>query len=197
MLRYLALAAAPLLATPFLVHAQTSQYAQTASEIANAIKAGENLRERTDMPTLGELEYAEVAKLAGCNSALLQGGRADIVVINWSCGDPAEGTGVRRSTAMIFDSDGVLYGFAVNPVIAEFEPTAVARGAGNLPSRYQLAKAFGEAVSTGGDASLGGFLALGEYERARLAELANSRFRVVRRSVNEAKTVSFLSLIHI
>ena len=185
------LLAASMLAAPLVSQSDTPKCAETASEIANAIFMGADLRDREDMPPLSDLEYSELSKLAGCGRALQPGGEKQLVIIDWYCDQDDDQKGLARSTVMLFDREGVLYGFAVNPVISRFAPTEAAMAADELPSRYGFASSFAEAVTSGGDPTLGGMLELDQFERARLAEFSDSKPRAWRRPDGDRWRVSF------
>ena len=173
----MALAASALLAATALA---ANDYAEKAAQVANAIQTGDTDAQRQMMPGLSEVEYAEIGKLAGCTGTINPGGGSDFVLIDWRCGKNAVEPELARSTAMFFDDKGTLNGFSINQPLERL-------GSGASEAEYdgererELLRDLGEAVVSGGDATLGGRLDVDSFDAARLAQFEGGRFRLTRR----------------
>lgn len=158
-----------------------SDYAETASTLANAILVGDSEGQRELLPPLKEEEYAELRRLAECDAYMEDGGGDRYLVIDWRCEPSGLQNGNNRSTVMIFDDNGRVAGFSINRSFNGLEPTQTALEQSDAPAPRALLKDFGEAVVEGGDATLGGLIDLNSFDRARLARYADGHFRVSRR----------------
>lgn len=148
-----------------------------AMEIADAIRYGENPT-TVEGVVLSRVEYAELSKLAGCDTTVVDEDEKDTVVINWSCGPSTMQPGLARTVTMHFNNDDELRGLAINAVISNFAPSE-----GALLQRDQLpkdttAKSFAKAVVGGRDPTLSGYIPLDDYGSSRLAYFAGGKFRV-------------------
>lgn len=178
-----------LFASPALADDEAPEFARTASEFAKAVEAGSDISALDQIPALSPIEYAELGRLAGCDGWTSEGSDRKMVIFQWRCDDETASPGLTRSTMLLFDDDGELYGVGVNPLYSDFAPSEAALKAEKLPSRYKLARSFAKAVVEGGDPSMGGLLTLGEYERSRLEPFRGGTFNVSSHSDNGARKV--------
>ena len=65
------------------------------------------------MFALRDAEYAELAKLKGCNGAVQPTPGQAFVRIDWQCGEDAVEPGLSLSVSMAFESDGSLGWFGM------------------------------------------------------------------------------------
>lgn len=154
-------------------------YARTASSIATAIHAGEDVSARADMLALPAAEYAELGRLKGCNGEVQPAARPLAVLINWTCGDGTPVPGLQRSMLMIFEEGGRLVRFGINAPLGALAPTPAALAAGKLPFPRRFGAMLGEAIISGDDPGLGGLVALSAFDRARLAPFKGGKFWVL------------------
>ncbi|WP_299191953.1 hypothetical protein [uncultured Erythrobacter sp.] len=159
-------------------------YAETAAQLANAIRTGDTDTQRETLPPLTTPEYAEIADLANCDAYMGSAGGAEYLVIDWICPSVSGESERKRSTLMLFDDHGELLGFAINARIGDLAPSEAALTSTDLPMPRSLLRDFAEAVTSGEDASLGGLINLGEFELARLALYRSGNFRVSRSRLN-------------
>ena len=178
---FVLVASLPLIATG----AMAEEYADTAAELAQAIHQGDTALQRELLPPLKHEEFAELAKLAGCDGYVGSTGAADYVVIDWRCAPDDAGASLSRTTTMVFDHAGDVFGFSINSSATGFAATAAAMAQADPPSARQLLRQFGEAVVNGGDPTLGGMIGLNAFDRARLARYADGHFRVSSRRRND------------
>jgi hypothetical protein len=161
--------------------ASADDYSETAAKLANAILEGQSDIQKELLPPLGTEEYAELEKLAGCPATMRSGGGKSFLIFDWRCPEDHPSGAIARSTAMRFNEDGRLIGFAVNRTLDGARPTAAALAYPDLPAPRPLLRAFGEALVSGGDPSLGGLIFLDSFERARLARFVGGSFRLPRK----------------
>lgn len=167
------------------------QYARTAADVATAIYAGDDISQQEGMFELSELEKSELKRLSGCDGVIQPTNERKVVVIDWKCGEGTTAPGLTRSTAMIFDQNGVLYGFGISGLISEFEATEIAKNDPNPPSTYRMARSFADAVVAGDDPTLGGYIPMTDFDLARLAKLKGWSVNVGRRSVDRTRRMTF------
>jgi hypothetical protein len=170
---------------------ETPLYAQTASFVAKAIHAGEDISQVHEVFELPPLERSELAKLSGCDGTVQPAGERKIVIIDWICGEGAVEPGLSRSIAMIFDEGGNLYGFAINGLVRDFKPTEASQQTSSPPSTYRVARRFGDAVVAGEDPTLDGHVPLSAFDLARLAQFQGGTVSVARRSVEATRSLRF------
>lgn len=161
--------------------AWADDYSVTAAKLANAIFEGQSDIQKELLPPLGEEEYAELEKLAGCPATMRSGGGNRFLVFDWRCPEDHPSGAITRSMAMRFNEDGRLIGFAINRTLEGAQPTAAALANPDMPAPRPLLRAFGEALVSGGDPSLGGLIFLDSFERARLARFVGGSFRLPRK----------------
>ncbi|MDC8754567.1 hypothetical protein OIK40_07935 [Erythrobacter sp. sf7] len=169
-----------------LVSASTAwadDYSVTAAKLANAIFEGQSDIQKELLPPLSKEEYAELEKLAGCPATVRGGGAASFVIFDWRCPADHPSGEIARSTAVRFNEDGRLIGFAINRTLEGAQPTAIAQARSDLPSVRPLLRAFAEAVVSGGDATLDGLIYLDSFDEARLAPYVGGSFRLSRTMV--------------
>lgn len=157
-------------------------YARTASEIALAIHAGEDLAAREDMFVLHPAEYAVLARLEGCDGAVRPSGMQRVVQIDWTCGEDSAQAGLSRITLMMFAEDGRLVQFGINAPLDALAPTPVALEAGGRTYPRRIANRLGDAILAGEDPSLGGLLRMPGLDRERLSGFAGGNYYVSKRS---------------
>lgn len=150
-------------------------YARTASEIALAIHAGEDLAAREDMFVLHPAEYAELARLAGCDGAVRPSGVERTVLIEWTCGVGSDAAGLERSTLMMFAENGRLVRFGINAPLDALAPAAVSHEPAEREFPRRTASRLADAIMSGGDPSLGGIVPLTALDRERLAGFAGGK----------------------
>lgn len=150
---------------------ETPLYAQTASHLAKAIHAGDDISQVHEVFELPPLERSELAKLSGYDGTV----------------EPS----LSRSIAMIFDEDGNLYGFAINGLVRDFKPTEESQQTSSPPSTYRVARRFGDAVVAGEDPTLDGYVPLSAFDLARLAQFQGGTVSVARRSVEATRSLRF------
>ncbi|QIQ87331.1 hypothetical protein [Erythrobacter sp.] len=172
------LAAAPALAE----EADVPAYARTASTIATAIYEGDDLAAREDIFPLHPAEYAELARLAGCDGAARPTAMKRVVQIDWTCGEDSAHAGLSRSTVMMFAEDGRLVRFGINAPLDALAPTPAALEEGGRTYPRRIANRLGEAIAAGEDPSLGGLLPMTGLDRERLSGFAGGDYYVYKRS---------------
>ena len=69
-------------------------------------------------------------------------------------------------------------GFAINRAFGSLAPTEVALAKSDLPAPRVILRDFGEAVVSGGDATLDGLIELNKFDQVRLARYDSGHFRV-------------------
>lgn len=157
-------------------------YARTASDVTQAIHAGKSLREVAPVPALTDAELAEISRLAGCKPSLRPGTTKNFVAFDWSCGSVSASEKrtpiAPRTIEMRFTDEGRMFSLTVNPSVGSFAPTPAALATPDLPKRRVLAKAFGQAVSDGADATLAGIVPLTELQQAQLKPLASRKVEI-------------------
>ena len=163
--------------------AWADDYSVTAAKLANAIFEGQSDIQKELLPPLGEEEYAELEKLAGCPATMRSGGGNSFVIFDWRCPADHPSGAIARSTAVRFNEDGRLIGFAINRTLEGAQPTAIAQARTDLPTVRPLLRAFAEAVVSGGDATLDGLIYLDNFDEARLAPYVGGSFRLSRTMV--------------
>lgn len=174
-------------------------YTQTAARIASAIQEGEDLRAHPDMFPLMAEEFAELAKLKGCQGSVQPAPTHDTVIVKWTCGHATLTPGLSRTTFMLFDPDGLLHSFAINQPVEELAiaPQAATQSGVNT---HQFATRFARAATRGEDPSVGGVLPLTALDRARLARFDGGDFVGSRKAQpgsqnKDAKTIRMVSLM--
>ena len=115
-------------------------------------------------PELSDLELSEIAKLAGCLPTSDRHQDALVPIIDWNC---AENPDDSRTVTLYLSDDGV-EDLLIQPLAANFRPTALAATSEELPSRSAITRRFLLAVRTGDDPTLGGLIPITEIQMARL-----------------------------
>ncbi len=173
-------------------------YAQTAARLASAIQSGEDLQAHEDMFTLMPEEFAELAKLKGCQAGVQPAPTHDTVIFKWTCGDGTAVPGLSRTTVMLFDPDGLLHSFAINQPIEALAISAQAAAQEGV-NTHRFTMRFARAATRGEDPGFGGALPLTELDRARLARFDGGDFWGPRKAQpgsqnDDAKTIRIISL---
>lgn len=163
------------------IPAKAEAYAENAATLAEAIRAGDTSTQRAMLPKLSEIEFAELAKLSGCDAFMGAGGSDNYLVIDWKCGAESAQADLARTTIMIFDQHGDVFGFSINPAMRDLAPTAVAQKSDDLPEPRALLRKVAKAVVNGEDARLGGIVPIDDFTIARLSQFEDGAFRMVRR----------------
>ena len=131
------------------------------------------------MFALSAADYGEVARLKGCDGSVRPGIGERVVVIDWTCGEGTVAPGLERTTLMVFAEGGRLVRFGINPPLGALAPTPAALEAGKLPFPRRFASKLGEAIVSGDDPSLGGLVALSDFDRERLSPFKGGSFWVL------------------
>lgn len=170
-----------LVATPavYAKDADVPAYALTASNIATAIQKGDDLSGREDMFALRPAEYAELAKLKGCIGEIQPSAQEWAVSIAWTCGEGTDDPGLKRSVFMLFEESGRLVRFGINAPLNAMAPTPASVESSKRPFPRRFAAQVGDAITKGRDPSLGGLVALTEFDRDRLASFQGGSYWVL------------------
>ena len=171
-----ALAAAPLGAQG-ASETELKAQLETASVIAKAIEEGADLKLVEGLFGLSSPEYAELARLEGCDPFAKSSAHPEHVVIEWSCGPQTTTPGLARVTQMLFD-DGVLEGFSINPVTSQFAAFEDALPQPSAKAKKSLGKRFGQLASGRNGAQLRSLVPLNEDQLARFEYVGGSEYRV-------------------
>lgn len=178
--------------------ADVPAYAQTASNIATAIYKGDDVSGREDMFALSPAEYAELAKLKGCGGEIQPNVRERAVLIAWTCGEGTDDPGLMRSVFMMFEKSGRLVRFGINTPLNAIAPTPASMEASKRPFPRRFAAQLGEAITKGRDPSLGGLIALTEFDRDRLASFEGGSYWLLQSHVRATSPeVAEVNRIHL
>ena len=169
-----------------------------ATEMNRAIHSGAASELRDALPPLTEIEFAELARLAGCEPrqiSLVRSDEADaatVTAFEWSCGSGTSAEGLRRTTTIVLDEDNEVAAFAINGAArAETDRAIGVQPVADLDERAIMVE-FGRAVIAGGDAMRDALVPLDVFDRARLEPYVGGSFRLSSWFDGESFRISFI-----
>lgn len=174
------------------LHAEDRQSIETQSAaVVEAIKQGQFGSRFSDQVKLSSSQIVEISKLKGCTPERTGPQGLWLVEVNWHCAKDASYSGYSIATSWLFNEKSELIGLAINPIIEGLRPShKVVEDKSPEPNSI-FAKRFAEAVVSGDDVTLSGYMTFSQYELERLAMLAGGEYSVSISGPNGARSIKF------
>ena len=154
---------------------ETPRYAETASDVANAIRSGNTSSVMPLLPKLSAEEVAVLQELSKCDASIGPQGNKNFVQFAYACPTRVGGHFDKLWIGLRFTDAGDVFAVELNPIFG----TAVASDPNvgtPLEEPPAITREFARAVKEGEDPTLGGLIPIAAFQLSQLDAIEATKF---------------------